>query len=381
MSIQIKNSEKELAVCAKCGYCRDECAIWKVNGFDTVSPRGKILLLKHFLEQKKEFPPELIKDWFLCCTCGKCAEICPLEINFPELVRTWRIEFAKNIKNLPAPFLKTTKNIFTTGNPLGRDPAERNDWRPDNLVLNKDSKHLFFVGCMSSYWTMDIAELISRILNKIDYDFRILDDESCCGYIEFWSGEIDKAKQLAQKLDDKIEAAGITTIFTACPGCYSTLKYDYPKLGIKLNAEVLHFSELVVRLLDEGKLKFTTPLNATITYHDPCHLGRFHRIFDAPRRIIESLPGVKFVEMDYNRENSNCCGGPLRTAFLEQAEKIGVLRAQEANETGADYVTTICPQCVISLRQSSSGFNYTVTDLVVLIAKALGIPEADDYLR
>jgi Fe-S oxidoreductase len=143
----------------------------------------------------------------------------------------------------------------------------------------------------------------------------------------------------------------------------------------------LHISELLVRLLDEGKLKFTTPLNATITYHDPCHLGRFHRIFDAPRRIIEGLPGVKFVEMDYNRENSNCCGGPLRTAFLEQAEKIGVLRAQEANETGADYVTTICPQCVISLRQSSSGFNYTVTDLVVLIAKALGIPEADDYLR
>ncbi|MDD1777675.1 MAG: (Fe-S)-binding protein [Candidatus Helarchaeota archaeon] len=381
MSIQIKNLEKELAVCAKCGYCRDECAIWKVNGFDTVSPRGKILLLKHFLEQKKELPPDLIKDWFLCCTCGKCAEICPLEINFPELVRTWRIEFAKNPKNLPAPFLKTTKNIFTTGNPLGRDQAERNNWRPDNLILKKDSTHLFFVGCMSSYWTMDIAELVSRILNKINYDFRILDDESCCGYIEFWSGEIDKAKQLAQKVADKIEAAGITTIFTACPGCYSTLKYDYPKLGIKLNAEVLHISELLVRLLDEGKLKFTTPLNATITYHDPCHLGRFHRIFDAPRRIIESLPGVKFVEMDYNRENSNCCGGPLRTAFLEQAEKIGVLRAQEANETGADYVTTICPQCVISLRQSSSGFNYTVTDLVVLIAKALGIPEADDYLR
>jgi len=380
LSIQMKNYEKELVICAKCGYCRDECSVWKINGFDTVSPRGKILLLKHFLEQKQEVPAELINNWYFCCTCGKCAEICPLEINFPELIRSFRIEFAKAKRNIPKPLLKTTKNILTTGNPLGRSQDERNDWRPENLILKEDSKHLFFIGCMSSYWTMESAELVSRILNKIGYDFTILDTESCCGYIEFWSGEIDKAKELAENLATKIEAAGITTIFTACPGCYSTLKYDYPKLGIELNAEILHISELFARLLDEGKLKFTTPLNTTITYHDPCHLGRFHHIFDAPRRLIESLPGTKFVEMDYNRENSNCCGGPLRTAFLEQAEKIGALRAKEANETGAEYVTTICPQCMISLRQSSSDFNYKVTDLMVLIAKALGIPEADDYL-
>ncbi|MHA1650299.1 MAG: (Fe-S)-binding protein [Candidatus Helarchaeota archaeon] len=380
MVLQLKNYEKELFICAKCGYCRDSCAIWRVNGFDTVSPRGKILLLKYFIEQKKEFPPELIENWYLCCTCGKCAEICPLEIDFPELIRTYRIEFAKNKKNIPKAFLKTTKNILSFGNPLGQSRESRNDWRPDELFLKPDSKNLFFVGCMSSYWTMEIAELVTRILNKIDYDFTILEDESCCGYIEFWSGEIETAKELAENLANKIQAAGITTIFTACPGCYSTLKYDYPKLNINLAPKILHISELFAQLLNEGKLKFTTPLNSVITYHDPCHLGRFHGIFDAPRQIIRSLPNTKFVEMDFNREHSNCCGGPMRTAFLEYAQKIGRLRAQEANATGAEFVTTICPQCVISLRQSAQDYDFIVTDLVVLIAKALGIEEADDYL-
>ncbi|NVM53104.1 MAG: (Fe-S)-binding protein [Candidatus Helarchaeota archaeon] len=380
MSIQQEHYEKELYICAKCGYCVRECAVWKVNGYDTVTPRGKILLLKHFIEQKKELPPELIKNWYLCCTCGKCTEICPLEIDFPELVRTYRIQFAKNKKNIPKPFQKTTENIFSTGNPLGRSRDDRNDWRPDEINFKKDSNHLFYVGCMSSYWTMEVAELVARILNKIQYDFTVLENEPCCGYIEFWSGEINKAKELATNFAQIIKEAGITTIFTACPGCYSTLKYDYPKLNIKINAEVLHISDLFARLIDEGKLNFTTNLNCTITYHDPCHLGRFHGIFNTPRQIIKALPSVKFIEMDYNKENSNCCGGPLRTAFLDIAQKIGELRAKEANDTGADIVTTICPQCVISLRQSSHDFDYIVTDLIVLIAKALGIKEADDYL-
>jgi len=380
LTIQLKKFEDELFICAKCGYCRTDCAIWKVVGYDTVSPRGKILLLKHFLEQKKEIPPELIQNWYLCCTCGKCTEICPLEIDFPELVRTYRIEFAKNPKNIPEAFLKTTENILATGNPLGKNSEDRNDWRPDDLILKKDSKHLFFVGCMSSYWTMEVAELVCRILNKIQYDFTILEDESCCGYIEFWSGEIDQAQKFAESVTKKIEDAGIATIFTACPGCYSTLKYDYPKLNIKLNAEILHISELFAHLLDEGKLKFTTPINVTVTYHDPCHLGRFHGIFDAPRYIIQNIPGINFVEMEYTRENSNCCGGPMRTVFIDHAQKIGKLRAKEANDTGAEFVTSICPQCVISLRQSSSNYNYIVADLVILVAKALGIKEADDYL-
>jgi len=380
LTLKLKNFQHEIQICAKCGYCRDECAVWKIRGFDTVSPRGKILLLKHFLEQKKEIPQELINNWYFCCTCGKCAEICPLEIDFPELVRTYRIEFAKNLKSIPKPILKTTDNIISTGNPLGQSRDDRNDWRPDELILGKQSKNLFYVGCMSSYWTMESAELITRILNKIQFDFTILEDESCCGYIEFWSGEVEKAKQLAEQLAGKIEDANISTIFTACPGCYSTLKHDYQKIGVELKTEILHISELFARLIDEGKMKFTTSLNTKVTYHDPCHLGRFHKIFEAPRYIIKNLPGVEFIEMDYNKENANCCGGPLRTAFLKDAEKIGEIRAKEASETGAKFVTTICPQCEISLRQSSRNFEYTVANLIILVAKALGIEAADDYL-
>ncbi len=338
--------------------------------------------MKYFLEQKKEIPKDLINNWYLCCTCGKCADICPLEIDFPELIRTYRIEFAEEPKNIPEPFLKATENIFNTGNPLGRERANRNDWRPDDLFLNKDSKHLFYVGCLSSYWIMESAELICRILNKIQYDFNMLEQEPCCGFIETWSGEIDKARELAEQFASLIENMGITTIFTACPGCYSTLKHTYRKMNITMNAEILHISELFARLIDEGKLNFINSIDATITYHDPCHLGRFYGIFDAPRRIIKALKGITFVEMEHNLQDANCCGGPMRTAFLDLAQKIGNLRAREAADTHAEYVTTICPQCVISLRQSAALLNcdYNVIDLIILIAKALGIEEADDYL-
>ncbi|MHA1266251.1 MAG: (Fe-S)-binding protein [Candidatus Helarchaeota archaeon] len=380
MSIQLKDYEKEFQICAKCGYCRDECAIWKAIGYESVTPRGKILLFNYYKTQKEPIPPKLITNWYLCCTCGRCAEVCPLEINFPELIRTLRIQFAKNDKNIPKPFRKATANVLSTGNPLGRDHNERMDWLPDEITLTKGAPNLFFVGCMTSYWTLDTAELIARILNKIHLPFSLLEDETCCGYLEFWSGEIDKAKEIAQNLATTIQTTGVKTIFTACPGCYSTLKYDYPKLGVPLPAEILHISELFFRLIKTGSLKFTNPLNLTVTYHDPCHLGRFHGIYEEPRELLKAIPGVKLVEMDYNRQEANCCGGPLRTAFLEEAKKIGEMRAKEAANTGADYLTTICPQCVISLRQSAGDFNYTVVDLIVIIAKALGIDEADDFL-
>ncbi len=375
MSIQLKKYQEELYICAKCGYCRNECAVWKIVGYDTVSPRGKILLLKHFLEQKKEIPQELIDNWYLCCTCGKCKVYCPTDIDFPELVRTLRIKFAQDIKKIPQEFLKTTKNIIENGNPLGLDIEDRNEWRPDDLILKKHSKNLFYVGCLSSYWTMDSPELITKILNKIDFDFTLLENEPCCGYIEFWSGEIEKAKEIAQKLASTIEAAGIEMIFTACPGCYSTLKHDYQKLNINLNVEVLHISELFAKLIKDGKLKFNKNLNTKVTYHDPCHLGRFHGIYEAPREILKALPGVELIEMENNKQYSNCCGGPLRTSNLEFAENIGKKRAEEAFNTKATYVTTICPQCLISLRQSAAllKYDYEVVDLNVLIAMALGI--------
>ena len=372
----------DLYICSKCGYCRVECPIRKIKGFESTSPRGIFLLVKHFQDKKESLPPELIDIIYQCTTCGLCNEMCPVELNIPEIIRSLRIDIVNEEGKPVEGFVKATKNVMSCLNPLGRDRDERCDWVPDDIKINKDSSNLFYAGCMCSYWEMYSAELITRILNKINFDFKILDDEPCCGWIECWSGEEKIAKEIAEKNMERFKSEGIKRIITSCPGCYSTLKTDYPKLLAKeLDVEVIHISELFANLIENGKLKFENELDATVTYHDPCHLGRFHGIYDAPRKIIEALPGVRFIEMENIKEESNCCGGPLRTAYLDYAQEIGKLRTEEIAKTGAKYVTTICPQCIISLRQAASlnEHKFEVIDLIVLVAKALGIKEAEDY--
>ncbi|MHA1378599.1 MAG: (Fe-S)-binding protein [Candidatus Helarchaeota archaeon] len=382
MSLGMKDYEEMLYMCAKCGYCRVDCPIRKIKGFETSSPRAIFLLVKHFKDKNEELPPELIEIIYQCTTCGLCKETCPIELDIPEIIRSMRIDIVKEQGKPVEGFVMATENVLSVCNPLGRARRERCDWVPDDVKIDKDSPNLFFAGCMSSYWEMYSAELATRIFNRINYSFKILEDEPCCGYLECWSGEEEVAKKIARENVERFKSEGISTIITSCPGCYSTLKEDYPRLlGKETGIEVLHISELFAKLIDEKKLRFEQEQNISVTYHDPCHLGRFHGIYDAPRKIIKSLPGITFIEMENIREESNCCGGPLRTAYLDYAQEIGKNRAIEIADTGAEFVTTICPQCVISLRQVASlnELDFEVIDLIVLIARGLGIEEAEDY--
>lgn len=383
LTLGIDNYKDQLYICAKCGYCRVECPIRKVVGFETVSPRAIFLLVKHYLDKKEPLPPALINIIYQCTTCGLCKEVCPTDLDIPEIIRSLRMDIVKQTGKPLKEFVKATESVLKEDNPLGKDRSERFDWVPKEIEIDKNSTNLFYAGCMYSFWEMFSAELTVRILNKINYSFKILEDEPCCGMLQCWSGEVETAKEIAKKNLEKFKAEGITTIITSCPGCYGTLKETYPKLlGDEFNIEVLHISILLAHLIDEGKIKFEIENNITVTYHDPCHLGRFYGIYEAPRKIIKALPGVKFIEMENIKEEANCCGGPLRTSFLDYAQEIGKNRAMEILETGAKYVTTICPQCVISLRQATSlnNLNFEVVDLMVLVAYSLGIKEAEDYL-
>ncbi|MHA1382875.1 MAG: (Fe-S)-binding protein [Candidatus Helarchaeota archaeon] len=383
MTLKLKNYEEQLYICSKCGYCRVDCPIRKIKGFETNSPRAIFLLVKHFKDKNETIPSDLIEIIYQCTTCGLCREVCPTNLDIPEIIRSMRIDIVEEHGKPVQGFVKATNNVLKTCNPLGHDREDRCDWVPDDIEIDKTSSNLFFVGCICSYWEMYSAELVARIFNKIGYKFNILEDEQCCGMLECWSGEENVAQKIAEKNIEKFKSEGITTIITSCPGCYSTLKDDYPKLlGRDLDIKILHVSELLAQLIDDKKVKFEKNQDITVTYHDPCHLGRFHKIFDAPRKIINALPGVKLIEMENIKEDSNCCGGTLRTAYLDYAQEIGKNRALEIIETGAKYVTTICPQCIISLRQAISlnELDIEVIDLMVLVAHALGIEEAEDYL-
>ncbi len=383
MTLRVKDYENQLYICSRCGYCRVECPIRKVKGFETNTPRAIFLLVKHFKEKNEPLPPELIELVYQCSTCGLCKEVCPTELDIPEIIRSIRLDIVKEQGKPIKGFAEATENVLAEGNPLKKSCDERVDWLPDDIKMDENSTNLFYVGCMCSYWETYSAELITRIFNKIKFDFKILEDESCCGMLECWSGEEEIAREIAMKNVERFKAEGIRTIITSCPGCYGTLKEIYPKLlETDFGIEVLHLSELLARLIDEGKITFERSNDITVTYHDPCHLGRFHGIYEAPRKIINALPGVKFIELENIKEESNCCGGPLRTAHLDLAQEVGKIRALEIADSGAKYVTTICPQCVISLRQAASlnELDFEVIDLIVLVAYALNIKEAEDFL-
>lgn len=161
------------------------------------------------------------------------------------------------------------------------------------------------------------------------------------------------------------------TLFTSCPGCYTTLFDTYPKIVGKLDFEVIHASELFSRLIDKGKIDFQRRLSATVIYHDPCHIGRFHGIYETPRKFIESIPGVRLVEMDHSKENANCCGGLLRTSHAKYAMDQAGFRAKEATSTGASTLLTFCPMCYSNLRRVAKREKLEVLDVPMLMEKIL----------
>jgi heterodisulfide reductase subunit D len=198
--------------------------------------------------------------------------------------------------------------------------------------------------------------------------------ELCCGSVLLRTGQTSTAKKLAQQNTESFKELGVKKIVTVCPGCYLTLKVDYPKLVEAFPFEVVHISDFISQLLQADKLKLTKQVRLKVTFHDPCHLGRRFSVYEPPRNVLLSIPGLKLVEMPHNRENSRCCGagGGVRAAFSDVTAKIGVSRMEEAAQTKADLLVTSCPFCCLNLDEVSRQAQLLpVSDLTEIVAEAL----------
>ncbi|MHA1813605.1 MAG: (Fe-S)-binding protein [Candidatus Thorarchaeota archaeon] len=238
---------------------------------------------------------------------------------------------------------------------------------------------LYFVGCMATYRLPSIAEATIKTLKHAGVDFTLLgEDEWCCGSVALRTGHVKETEELARHNVDAIKATGADRVVTACAGCFRTLSVDYPRiLGIEMPFEVVHFPVLLKELIDEGRLKFPDSEEIRVTYHDPCHIGRHMGIYDEPREAIDSIPGVSRVEMFHNRETASCCGagGGVRSTHRSLARGAADLRVLEAEETGADVLTTACPFCTFNLRESveRNGNKIEMLDLPEFVARRLGL--------
>jgi len=273
------------------------------------------------------------------------------------------------------------KSISAVGNPLGEPPEKRADWARDLGVktYTKGTEILYFPCCVPAYdpIVQRVARATVNILKKADVDFGILGvKETCCGESVRKAGNESLFQSLAQSNISAFVEAGVSKIVTTSPHCYNTFKNEYPQCGG--NFEVIHFSQYLAQLIKEGRLKFTKELNKRVTYHDPCCLGRQNGIYNEPRQILESIPGLELVEMVDSRENSLCCGGGCSgRVWMEtkKGERFSDLRIEQAVETGASILAISCPYCMLNFEDSlltlDKGDIIEVKDIAQLVEEAI----------
>ena len=245
-------------------------------------------------------------------------------------------------------------------------------------MKNEKVKILYFVGCTASYDdnVKEVAINTVNILHALGLNFGILGkNEKCCGSVLLRVGD-HEFERLAKENIETFNSLGIDMIVTSCAGCYRTIKEDYKKVG-KLNMEVLHTVQLLARLIREKKIELKYEVPFTVTYHDPCHLGRHSNLYDEPREVLRAIPGLKFVEMERNREFSRCCGagGGLKAGFPDIQNKMAAERVRDAEKTGAQRLVSACPFCYQGLQIGIKAINSPIkmTDITELVAMSMGL--------
>jgi heterodisulfide reductase subunit D len=381
--------------CTRCGVCRAKynenvhyvCPVVEnTAGFDHYCGRGRIATAKGILEEKFSYSDALIDVIYACLCCENCREQCgsvdpetdkPL-IDTARIVRAMREEIVE-LGKAPKVMSELAKVVAETKNTFGGS-LEKKKALAQKYNLPGAGKVLFFSGCYSVFRNPKEAEDTIKILKSAEVDLAYLaDSEWCCGVMQYWDGNTSVMRDMVYHNIEMIEKSGADKIVTACSGCYDTIKDIYPEIiEDNLPFNVLHLSEYLADLLDQGKLKFKNELNKTVTYHDPCHLGRHAGIYEQPRKVIASIPGIKLVEMERNRSSAFCCGsgiGSVRATHPKMALQITHSRVDEAMATGAEVVTSACPMCVEQLELSGKKrkMNLEFINLPELVARAMGL--------
>jgi Fe-S oxidoreductase len=290
--------------------------------------------------------------------------------------------FLANKGEVPSTIRDALENTLLQGNPWGRFRDRRADWAKDlgvKIYGEASSETLLYVGCAPSYdpRVQSVSIALVRILQNSGIDFAILGKkESCCGNEIRRMGEQALFKKLAKDNTALFKKSGVKKIITISQHCFNAFKNEYPDL----NLPVQHYTQVLADLIGAGKLNLSKELGVPITYHDPCFLGKQNKVFDEPRKILASLPGCHYVEMERSRERSLCCeggGGRMWAEGGTEGKRNGEIRIREAIATGAKTLATACPFCLLTFEDSvkTSGLTdqIVVKDIVELIAESMSL--------
>ncbi len=358
--------------CIQCGKCTGSCPI------STISPHFNIRrILYEMINTEGEevaHKKEMIWD---CSTCTTCVTRCPKQVDPADLVISVRSVLVED-GQVPPKIRDVLKSISIRGNPWNIGQEKRSEWAEGlDIKSIADAEVLYYVGCTPAFdpRLQKLAKALAKALNKADVNFGTLgNDEICCGNEIKRMGDIWSFDALKEMNMDLFNQFPIKQIITTSPHCYNTFKNEYNELKV----EVSHYTQFLSELIKKKKLSFSRELNKTVTYHDPCFLGRQNQLFDEPRHILTSMPGINLVEMDRIRERALCCeggGGRMWIEAHETMKRTATVRVQEALDCGAEILATACPFCLLTLEDAvKSGEleeKIQVRDIVELVAQAI----------
>lgn len=371
----------ETNICAQCGYCKVDCPVYKNIGWESSSPRARMLITRKLAEGKPLTEQE-VERAYQCTLCGKCREVCSTYIDTVEVWKHLRESIANKGQN-PENIKLLSSTVIETLNISGDEQENREMWLDgmDEDILQRvgqKAEVLYFTGCSGALYptVYSIPQSLVRIMNKCGIDYTLLgQEEACCGFPLIGSGEFNKGRHLIEKNMESFKKLGIKKIVTSCPSCFHTIRDTYPKvLGEQLPFEVLHSSQFLINLINDKKIDLGE-VNEAVTYHDPCDLGRNSGIFEEPRAVIRSIPGVEFIEMCNAGEDSNCCGGGGNLEAVDPGltAQIAYSRLKQVEETGAKTVISSCQQCKRTLQGNArkNKLRLRVMDLTEFVWKSM----------
>ncbi|MCJ7631538.1 (Fe-S)-binding protein [Candidatus Bathyarchaeota archaeon] len=341
MNAQELAQKHKLLECIQCGMCTGGCP---------VSRKANLNVRKYMLEvatnSQLSIHPQ--NELWSCTTCATCAILCPKEINpydFLIDIRSLAVEEGQVATTIRDALESTFKNR----NPWGRIRSKRSEWTQGLNIkhVSQDVDALYFVGCTTAYdpRAQKVARSVVNCFEKAGANFGTLgDEENCCGNEVYGMGEKGLFEFLVEENMKLFNKYGVKKLVTSCPHAYHSFKNRYAQTSF----EVLHHTQVLADLISKGKFTWKGEVKKTVIYHDPCFLGKQNGVYDDPRKVIESIPGVKLVEFDRSRERSLCCeGGGGRIWIDIPGERLGEIRARDAVESGAEILAVACPFCLL----------------------------------
>jgi len=396
----------DIVTCTECGRCREICPTHLTG--KPLTPKGFTVDLRHALYTDApalleaasgigdgtaaatlESRKPLIGGWvseetiWACTTCRYCEHACPVGITYVDKITDLRRHLVLERSEFPKEAQTAFNGMERQGNPWNLAAADRGAWAKElpfplpTIAEAPAAEILFWVGCAGSYEDRGkkVSRALATLLHEAGVSFAILgSEETCTGDAARRLGNEYLFQTLAQANVERLNGYGVKRIVTNCPHCFNTLAREYPDFGGKY--EVLHGTELVAKLIEEGRLDLSTKLEKSISFHDPCYLGRHNGVYDAPRAVLAAIPGLTLKELPRSREKGLCCGAGGGRMWLDETlgTRINQERFREIEASGTDAVGVSCPFCMVMVGNAKTELAGTTEPFDVLELAAAALP-------